>query len=214
MKLYLIRHGMTKGNKRKAYIGAGTDEPLCEEGMAQLQTKSYPGADIVFVSPMRRCIMTAERIYPNQKMVVCEGLKEIDFGSFEGKNYEELKNEPAYISWMESGGEIAFPNGEVRRDFVLRTQNAFRECMKKVHQREIESVAFVVHGGTIMAIMEAYGIPKGEYYRWQIKNGELIQMDIKLIKRNNISENSRNSLKECEDTTDIIYVRSIVSQNS
>lgn len=180
MKLYLIRHGMTQGNKRRAYIGAGTDEPLCAEGIAQLLGRSYPKADIVFVSPMKRCIMTAERIYPNQEMVLCEGLKEMDFGDFEGKTYEELKDQPDYRRWIECGGENPFPNGESRRNFTLRSQNAFRECLEKVRQREreINAVAFVVHGGTIMAVMEEYGTPKGAYYRWQIENGGMIELDI------------------------------------
>lgn len=179
MKLYLIRHGMTEGNKRKAYIGLRTDEPLCAEGAAQLQMRSYPEADIVFASPMKRCVMTAKYIYPNREMVICEGLKEIDFGDFEGKNYEELKDNPDYKSWMESGGENTFPNGEAKRDFVLRSQNAFWECLEKVRQskKKIETAAFVVHGGTIMAIMEQLGTPKGDFYKWQIKNGELIELN-------------------------------------
>lgn len=85
------------------------------KGMAQLQTKHYPKADIVFASPMKRCIMTAEAIYPNQEMILCEGFKEMDFGDFEGKSYEELKDNPDYINWIESGGEIAFPNGERKK---------------------------------------------------------------------------------------------------
>lgn len=184
MKVYLIRHGMTEGNLRRAYIGAGVDEPLCEEGIRQLALKSYPKADIIFASPMRRCIMTAKQIYPGQHIVVCEGLREMHFGDFEGKNYEELKDYAGYKSWLESGGEAAFPNGEAKKDFVLRSQSAFRECMQGVmlSRRDIEAAAFVVHGGTIMAVMEEYGIPKGEYYRWQVKNGELLEIDIKLEK--------------------------------
>lgn len=191
MKLYLIRHAMTEGNKRKAYVGAGTDEPLCTEGIAQLQAKSYPKADIVFVSPMKRCLMTAEYIYPNQRKIICDGFKEMDFGCFEGKSYEELKDNPDYIKWLESGGKIAFPNGESRKDFVCRSQKTFVECLKQTRQNETdgETAAFVVHGGTIMAIMEEFGTPKGDYYGWQIKNGEFVELDIKLEKYNKFSDN-------------------------
>lgn len=35
MKLLLIRHGMTKGNEKKRYIGI-TDEELSEQGKAQV----------------------------------------------------------------------------------------------------------------------------------------------------------------------------------
>ena len=33
MKVYLIRHGMTKGNEEKRYVGGRTDEHISREGM-------------------------------------------------------------------------------------------------------------------------------------------------------------------------------------
>ena len=33
-------------------------------------------------------------------------------------------------------------------------------------------MAAIVHGGTVMSIMEAYGHPKADYYAYQIKNGD------------------------------------------
>jgi alpha-ribazole phosphatase len=30
----------------------------------------------------------------------------------------------------------------------------------------------VVHGGTIMSVMEKYAVPKGNYYDFQVKNGQ------------------------------------------
>ncbi len=177
MRVYLIRHGLTQGNKRHAYIGAGTDEPLCEEGVQGLKARNYPPADIVFASPMRRCLMTAECIYPDKKPIVCEALREMDFGDFEGKSYEELKDNPAYGAWLESGGESAFPNGESKADFSRRTLKAFDECVETARASGAASAAFVVHGGSIMAIMEEYGSPKGEFYKWQVKNGEMIEME-------------------------------------
>ena len=32
-------------------------------------------------------------------------------------------------------------------------------------------MAFVVHGGTIMSILEAFAEEKKNYYDWQVKNG-------------------------------------------
>lgn len=169
---------MTEGNKRRAYIGARTDEQLCAEGIALLKARSYPKADILFSSPMKRCIMTAEYIYPGLQPIVCAGLREMDFGAFEGKTYEELKDNPAYMGWLKSGGEDACPGGESKKTFSLRSKNAFRECVELARQRKGDgaAAAFTVHGGTIMAIMEEYGTPKGEYYRWQIKNGEMLEL--------------------------------------
>ena len=90
VKILLIRHSMTAGNKLGRYIGARTDEPLCEEGIRLLENFSYPPVQRVFVSPMRRCRETAEILFPGAKKETEEHLKECDFGIFENKNYQEL----------------------------------------------------------------------------------------------------------------------------
>lgn len=181
MKIYLIRHGMTERNKQKRYIGT-SDEPLCPEGRMQIEIREYPQADIVYVSPLKRCIMTAQSIYPDNEINICSKLREMDFGEFEGKNYDELKDNPAYIEWIESGGNKPFPQGESRKEFSQRCVEGFEECLNDCRNRtdskNADSVAFVVHGGTIMAIMEKYGTPKGEYYKWQIGNGELLELEV------------------------------------
>ena len=63
MKWVLIRHGQTQGNLEKRYIGCRTDEPLCEAGRLALREKKYPAVSRVFVSPMRRCVETAQAVY-------------------------------------------------------------------------------------------------------------------------------------------------------
>ena len=52
MRIYLIRHSMTKGNKEKRYIGT-TDESLCLEGIQLLEERKgmYPEVTYVYVSP-------------------------------------------------------------------------------------------------------------------------------------------------------------------
>lgn len=54
MKIYLIRHGMTAGNREKRYVGCHTDEDLCEEGIAQIQSNEYPRVDRLYVSPLKK----------------------------------------------------------------------------------------------------------------------------------------------------------------
>ena len=43
----------------------------------------------------------------------------------------------------------------------------------------------VVHGGTIMNIMEAYALPKKEFYEWHVDNGcgYLVELDPCLWKK-------------------------------
>ena len=95
MRIYLIRHSMTKGNKEKRYIGT-TDESLCLEGIQLLEERKgmYPEVTYVYVSPMKRCVQTAEIIYPEMMKAGAyscnEKLRECDFGLFENHNYIEL----------------------------------------------------------------------------------------------------------------------------
>ena len=84
MRILLIRHGLTAGNKEKRYIGR-TDEPLCPEGLAALGQCSYPCCAALVSSPMQRCRQTAQILFPAQKIHICEALRECDFGDFEGK---------------------------------------------------------------------------------------------------------------------------------
>ena len=51
LKLILIRHGETQGNKLKRYIGKRTDEPLCPEAGNMLAQLAYPEVQAVYASP-------------------------------------------------------------------------------------------------------------------------------------------------------------------
>ena len=171
MVIYLIRHGMTAGNRKKRYIGR-TDEPLCQEGRERLEKIRerglYTEPVLLYVSPMLRCLETAQILFPGMEQNVIKNLRECDFGLFEGKNYAELNGRADYQAWIDSGGELPFPEGESRKTFAARCVAAFRQAMKTV----TEDVAFVVHGGTIMAIMEACAKPPQNYFCWQVKCGE------------------------------------------
>lgn len=186
MKITFIRHGKTSGNLEKRYIGK-TDELLCESGILQIKKnilgKKYPAAGIVFSSPMKRCLETCSLIYPQKKPVIIEDFREMDFGAFEGKNYGELKDNPEYQKWLESGGEIPFPGGEGRADFVRRTMRGFdkmteeiaRYCEKSGCVEKDVLVSVVVHGGTIMAVMSS--LTKKNFYDFQIANGEILSYE-------------------------------------
>jgi alpha-ribazole phosphatase len=168
MKWILIRHGQTQRNLEHRYIGCRTDEPLCPEGIAALQGKSYPPAAKVYVSPMKRCLETASLLYPGVPTDVVEDFCECDFGDWENKNYAELNGREDYQAWIDSGGEMSFPGGESRAEFAARCVRAFDELLTRNLQ---EDCAIIAHGGTIMAIMERYAHPCGAYYDFQISNG-------------------------------------------
>ena len=77
-----------------------------------------------------RCRETAEILFPGQVLCVQEGLQETDFGDFEYKNYEELKENPAYQAWIDSGGQMMVPNGESGAGFRHRCCRAYEQCVR------------------------------------------------------------------------------------
>jgi alpha-ribazole phosphatase len=120
---------------------------------------------------MKRCQETAAILYPGQNQEIIENFRECDFGIFENKNYQELSGNPAYQSWIDSGGKAAFPGGEAPTEFCRRSREAFERCVKLLSAEGVSSAAFVVHGGTIMSILETYGEPKQDFYAWHVENG-------------------------------------------
>ena len=52
--------------------------------------------------------------------------------------------------------------------------------LKVCAEEEITEAALVVHGGTIMNIMEAYALPKKAFYEWHVGNGcgYLVELDL------------------------------------
>lgn len=194
LKIWLIRHGMTEGNRHQRYIGV-TDEALCTEGAELLNNFSYPAVQTVFVSPLRRCRETAEILFPGQKVRIIDQLAECDFGEFENKNYKELSGDPRYQAWIDSNGMMAFPGGESKEECAARNIEGFQRAVTACIRENIEEAAMVVHGGTIMNIMEAYALPKKAFYEWHLGNGcgYLVELDPILWKKD------RRSLKLLEE---------------
>ncbi|MBQ0065217.1 MAG: histidine phosphatase family protein [Firmicutes bacterium] len=165
MELVLIRHGLTKGNEEKRYIGK-SDEALSTNGMNQLIKNIYPSVSQIFVSPKLRCIQTCELIYPDQEYEIISSFEEMDFGEFEGKNYQELNGDEMYQAWIDSNGTLPFPKGESKDEFIERVKRGFEQMCEKIQENK---VACIVHGGTIMAILSSFS--SMDYFDGQCKNG-------------------------------------------
>lgn len=170
IKIILIRHSKTQGNLEGRYIGT-TDEHLCKEGIDILKAKSYPKVQAVYCSPMLRCMETAKIIYEDLRCTVNRDLRECAFGDFENKNYEELKSNDYYQKWIDSNGTLPFPNGEDTYTFRSRSVAAFDEIVDDIIKKKIDTSAIIVHGGTIMSILDKYSYPHESFYNWQAKNG-------------------------------------------
>lgn len=187
MEWIWIRHGMTEGNLKKRYIGGRTDESLCEMGRSMLldgkEKGLYPQADIVYVSPMKRCLETAEILYPGIQKVVIEGFRECDFGMFENKNAKELETSREYQTWLLGNGKAAFPGGEAPQEFCARSVLALKDIFQKQEKEEKKQgrAAFVVHGGTIMAVFSELSEEKKGFYDYHTENGNGYLCEVKAL---------------------------------
>ena len=177
LKIWLIRHGMAEGNRHQRYIGV-TDEPLCEEGRELLGKFTYPKPQAVFVSPLKRCLETAAILFGDPKVRIIDQLAECDFGEFENKNYQELDGNEHYQSWIDSGGLLPFPGGESREEFKRRNVTGFQKAVNGCLRNGISLAALVVHGGTIMNVMEEYADEDRSFYDWHVQNGKGYEVEI------------------------------------
>lgn len=126
------------------------------------------------------------------QLILVPEFMEMNFGAFEYKTYQEINadSDPAhrlaYQRYIDTNGESAFPGGESKAEFARRVCAGFEEKVIPVlwerEQRAEEEIqaACIVHGGTIMALMERYGNPKKPYFEWGMRPGEGYEVQLAL----------------------------------
>lgn len=181
INLTLIRHGKTPSNREHRYLGV-TEEALSGEGRKQLEILAEKDILkkpwLLFISPMLRCQESAGILFPGRKAYPIEEWREMNFGAYEGKNYEDLKNDSYYQKWIDSNGTLPFPEGESQQEYIKRCHRGLLTATKII-QKEIaenqmtesqpRNITAVVHGGTIMALLHI--LAGGNYFDYQVKNG-------------------------------------------
>lgn len=162
--IYLIRHGITQGNLDGKYIGQ-TDLPLCEEGASTIRSLTdmevYPPVQKVYSSPLKRCLETADIIYPDRQLMIVDEMSEMDFGDFENKKQSDIAELPEYISWIKGGRDACPPNGEAFGDFTLRCISGLDVVFSDMMAKDVTRAAVITHGGVITNLLAGYGLPKG-----------------------------------------------------
>ena len=166
MSIFLIRHGKTEANEKRLYCGS-TDLPLSAAGREELRAMNYAINPERFVtSGMKRTDETLQVLFGNVPFSVDSRFREVDFGDFEMKSYEMLKDDPAYQIWLTGDNEANIPpKGESGVQMTRRVLEALRELP--------DGTALVTHGGVIAAIMASLFPEDGKHrYQWQPRNGQ------------------------------------------
>ena len=174
-RLHILRHGLTQANIDGLYVGH-SDVPLCDMGKQQLQQMKndyiYPDCKIVFSSPLKRCLETAEIIYPSVKPIVIDGLIEYDFGEFDGRSTADLhEKQPLFDRWLTGDPEVKPPFGESNGDFAKRVCECFCRIVEGVLKTNSDDACIITHGGVIMTILSNFGIPEASPTDWLTPSG-------------------------------------------
>lgn len=189
MRIILVRHGQTEGNKERRFIGGRTDEPVSREGLLALAGREYPAVEHVFSSPMLRCTQTALQVFGERTPEIIEEFRECDFGILEGRTHRELEGLPEYEAFTAAGGSLPFPGGEAIPEFYGRCREAMCRVVEESFCKKYGTVGCTVHGGVIMAVMSLF-VEGSEPYDWNVENGEGYILE---IEEKNWKEGKRNA---------------------
>ena len=166
MKVHFFRHGITIANEQMLYYGA-TDISLSQRGVDELKRLKnetvLPDADFFATSGLRRTKETLRLLYDKEPNLKIPELNEFNFGDFEMKNYDQLRDDPGFIRWLSGGDDAMCPGGESNNQFAHRVKRG----LKIVKEIKAENVAIVTHGGVIGILMQMlFPQVHMNYYSW------------------------------------------------
>jgi phosphoserine phosphatase len=158
VRIILIRHGHVAGIEPPRFRGR-TDIALTALGEAQANAAaqrigalSRPTA--IYTSPMSRCIATGEAIAKtvNAPSQVLDQLNDLDYGLWQWKSHEEIRNSFAeqYETWHTAPQLFRFPQGESLQDLVARAADALRGVLERHRD---QTVVLVSHDSVNRALL-------------------------------------------------------------
>ncbi|GGX82518.1 phosphoglycerate mutase [Litchfieldella qijiaojingensis] len=177
LDLVVVRHGLTAWNRERRYQGH-RDIPLVPEAYSALAMlrDDLPrfNFDAVHCSDLTRCRQTLEFLLKERKEPTKPRfdarLRELDFGDYEGKCYDELKDLPAYRAWIESRGEQAPPGGESTAALRKRLEAWLSELFDEAGEKEYREVLMVTHGGVIRELRRRFEVI--DFWEGSVGQGE------------------------------------------
>ena len=169
-RVFLIRHGKTLANDQRLYCGF-TDIPLSDKGKEEIKALKSLYDDvskdaILIYSGLKRSEETLEILF-NKKGIAYKDFREMNFGDFEMKSYEQLKNNPDYIEWIKDTYNNKIKNGESFYEMRERVMKAYGEVINKY--KDNDDIVIVCHGGTIYHIIDV--LFKENKYVYEIQPG-------------------------------------------
>lgn len=154
-KIILIRHGETKANLERRYIGA-TESPLTDYGKKQAKNLRKrmikEGVQKVFSSSSERALNFSRIAFSNSNIGVLPELCEMNFGVFEGLTYSQIfkKYPDIYNRWLKNPVAYSIPKAESFNEFKTRILKVFKKIISANYGK---TVAIIAHAGPIRLIL-------------------------------------------------------------
>ncbi|MDR1376291.1 MAG: histidine phosphatase family protein [Synergistaceae bacterium] len=153
--ILLVRHGRTDWNDAHRFQGR-TDIPLNATGRAQAEKVAARLAawsvDVIYTSPMTRARETAAAIAERhgKSPVVLDDLAELNFGSWEGRFFEEIEeqNGDRLREWLRDPFFCMPEKAETWDSILARAERVKETVLRSPYER----VVMVSHGGIIRAL--------------------------------------------------------------
>lgn len=155
VKLILIRHGQTDWNLEKRYCGF-TDIGLNEKGKAQarklIKRLTTGKVHKVYSSDMKRALEFGRIVFKDMPIEEISGLREMNFGIFEGLTYREImdRHSKIYQKWIDDPLSTVIPDAESLDGLASRVRKAVAKILSC---NKNKTVALFTHAGPIRVIL-------------------------------------------------------------
>jgi probable phosphoglycerate mutase len=181
-RLFIVRHGRTKGNKDKIFRGRW-DLPLDDHGQSEVAKAGQALADVeigaIYTSPMNRARQTASAVanFQGVEPQDLEALIDIDYGQWTKQADKDIaENQPKmYQKWKSSPHEVVFPQGEGLTDLRKRLEPALYDL---ANRHSDQNIVLVSHRAPIkIMLLGALGLSNDAFWKVQIDTASISAFD-------------------------------------
>ncbi len=157
--IYLIRHGESEGNKRKAFLGH-TDLDLTETGRNQAQNTAEflkdIHADVIYSSDLKRAYSTALHTAEMKclDIIKSKNLREIYAGEWENGLFSDLEKnfKESYAVWLNNIGRAKCDGGESVEELQLRIVDE----ITRIAEKHIGKTVLIFTHATPIRVFKAF----------------------------------------------------------
>lgn len=155
MKLWLLRHARPLVSSGVCYgaLDVAADEAATLDA-AQQAAEELPIGLTIWHSPLQRCERLAQVLRGLRPDLACKPeprLKEMDFGTWEGKPWDAIPKEEM-DAWVADFAHYRVGGAESTQVVLTRTAQALADFCRLLHAPNLEGGVWITHAGVIRSV--------------------------------------------------------------